>query len=136
VLLRQRQDLGQHFMTSAALVTQGGDTFSGMIGWYKEMSDANGGSGFSFADMSANRAGIRLAQRATASPDSARQVQQRIAAGLTEDDFMPVIDGLPEGMDQQAFAANFGNQNNVVYQKMIQLIDERINAARLFRPTP
>lgn len=136
VLLRQRQDLGQHFMTSAALVTQGGDTFSGMIGWYKEMSDANGGSGFSFADMSANRAGIRLAQRATASPDSARQVQQRIAAGLTEDDFMPAIDGLPEGMDQQAFAASFGNQNNVVYQKMMQLIDQRIDAARLFRPTP
>lgn len=136
VLLRQRQDLGQHFMTSAALVTQGGDTLSGMIGWYKEMSDANGGSGFSFADMAANRAGIRLAQRATASPQSARQIQQRIATGLIEDDFMPSLDGLPEGMDQQAFAASFGNQNNPEYQRMIQLIDQRINAARLFQMTP
>lgn len=133
VLLRERQDLGQHFMTSAALLTQGGDTFSGLVGWYKELSDSNGGSGFSFADMAANRAGIRLAQRAIANPASARNIQQRAAAGLSEDDFMPTLDGLPEGMDQQTFSASFGNQSNADYQRMIAVIDRRIDAARLFQ---
>jgi hypothetical protein len=136
VLLRERQDLGQHFMTSAALLTQGGDTLSGLVGWYKELSDSNGGSGFSFADMAANRAGIRLAQRATANPASASTIQQRAAAGLSEDDFMPTLDGLPEGMDQKTFSASFGNQNNADYQRMMAVIDRRIDAARLFRTEP
>lgn len=136
VLLRGRQDLGQHFMTSAALLTQGGDTLSGLVGWYKELSDANGGSGFSFADMAANRAGIRLAQRATLTPLTASEMQQRARSGLVDDDFMPTLDGLPEGMDQQTFSTSFGAQNNADYQRMIALIDRRINAARLFQVTP
>lgn len=137
VLLRERQDLSQHFMTSAALAIQGSDTLSGMVGWYKEMSDANGGSGFSFADMAANRAGIRFAQLATANQDSARQVQRMAGAGLTEDDFMPAIDGLPEGMNQRTFATQFGSQNKIEYQTIMDHIDRRIDASRLFRtPTP
>ncbi len=133
VLLRGRQDLGQHFMTSAALTVQGNDTLSGMVGWYKEMFDANGGSGFSFADMAANRSGIRFAQLATASQDSARQVQRMAAAGLNEDDVMPTIDGLPEGMNQQMFTARFSGLNQTEYQTMIMHIDHRIDDCRLFR---
>jgi hypothetical protein len=133
VLLRGRRDLSQHFMTSAALAIQGDDTLSGMVGWYKEMSDANGGSGFSFADMAANRSGIRLAQLATADRESARRVQVIAGQGLTEEDFMPTLDGLPEGLDQRTFAANFGGTNHADYQRLIVHIDRRIDASRLFR---
>ncbi|WP_245537405.1 hypothetical protein [Thiocystis violascens] len=133
VLLRGRQDLSQHFMTSAALAIQGDDTLSGMVGWYKEMSDANGGSGFSFADMAANRAGIRLARLATGNREDARRLQRIARQGLAEDDFMPAIDGLPEGIDQQTFAANFSGTSQADYQRIIAHIDRRIDARRLFR---
>ena len=133
VLLRGRQDLSQHFMTSAALAIQGDDTLSGMVGWYKEMSDANGGSGFSFADMAANRAGIRLARLATGNREDAKRLQRIARQGLAEDDFMPAIDGLPEGINQQTFAANFSGTSQADYQRIIAHIDRRIDARRLFR---
>lgn len=133
VRLRGRRDLAQHFMTSAALAIQGNDALSTVLGWYKEMSDSNGGSGFSFADMAANRAGIRFATLATASNVSARRVQEFAAPGWSEDDFMPAIDGLPEGMDQREFVAAFGNPQSPEYQRMVDDIDRRIDARRLFR---
>lgn len=136
VRLRGRRDLAQHFMTSAALAIQGNDALSTVLGWYKEMSDSNGGSGFSFADMAANRAGIRFATLATASNASARRVQAFAAPGWSEDDFMPAIDGLPEGMDQREFAAAFGNPQSSEYQRMVDDIDRRIDARRLFRQPP
>lgn len=136
VLLRGRQDLGQHFMASAALVVQGGDTLSSLIGWYKEMSDANGGSGFSFADMAANRSGIRFAELATRSRDSARQLQRVASRGLVDDDFMPKIDGLPEGMTKRDFEVTFGGQQDPVYQGMIARIDRQIGERRLYRTPP
>ncbi len=120
-------------MTSAALTIQGSDTLSGLVGWYKEMSDANGGSGFSFADMAANRAGIHLAQLATSNQEGARRVQRIAVQGLTEDDFMPAIDGLPEGMDQRAFKTHFGRAKKDEYQKVMTHIDRRIDASRLYR---
>ncbi|MBK1723728.1 hypothetical protein [Thiocystis violacea] len=132
VLLRGRRDLGQHFMTSAALAVQGNDTLSSLIGWYKEVSDSDGGSGFSFADMTANRAGIRFAQLATQSPASARRLQQVAARGLTADDFMPPIDGLPEGMSRDSFTSRFGDPKTQAYQRMLTAIDQRIDARPLF----
>lgn len=136
VLLRGRQDLGQHFMSSAALVVQGGDTLSSLIGWYKEMSDSNGGSGFSFADMAANRSGIRFAELATRSRDSARQLQRLARQGLIDDDFMPRIDGLPEGMSKRDFEVSFGGQQDPAYQGMIARIDRQIEERRLYRSPP
>lgn len=133
VLLRRRQDLGQHFMTSAALVAQGDDTLSSLIGWYKEMSDANGGSGFSFVDMAANRSGIRFAKLATADRAQARHIQQLASKGLTEDDFMPSIEGLPEGMSRDVFQATYGSGPHPDYQRLIASIDRSIDARRLYR---
>lgn len=133
VLLRGRRDLGQHFMTSAALALQGNDALSSLIGWYKELSDAKGGSGFSFADLAANRAGIRFATLATASTTSARQVQQFATQGVTEEAFMPEIKGLPEGLSQREFEAAYGAAQNPAYQHMVDLIDRRIDACPLLR---
>lgn len=136
VLLRGRQDLGQHFMASAAMVVQGGNTLSNLIGWYKEMSDSDGGSGFSFADMAANRSGIRFAELATRDRDSARQLQRIASRGLIDDDFMPRIDGLPEGMTKRDFEVSFGGQQDPAYQGMIARIDRQIEERRLYRAPP
>ncbi|MBK1719736.1 hypothetical protein [Thiocystis violacea] len=136
VLLRGRRDLGQHFMTSAAIAIQGNDTLSNLLGWYKEMADSNGGSGFSFPDMTANRAGIRFAQLATESPARAQGLQGFARRGLSEDDFMPPIDGLPEGMSQQRFNERFDEARRQDYQRLIASIDRRIESRPLFRQPP
>jgi hypothetical protein len=52
-----------------------------MIGLFKEMTDARSGSGFSFNDMAANRAGTRLGALAVGDP---AKLQQRLTAGLLE----------------------------------------------------
>lgn len=133
VLLRGRVDLSQHFMTSAALAIQGTDALSSLVGWYKEMSDANGGSGFSFADMMANRAGIRFARLATESAVSARWLQSVARAGLREDDFMPRIDSLPEGLSQARFEERLGTDKRREYQRLIEQIDRHIESRGLYR---
>lgn len=133
VLLRGRRDLSQHFLTSAALAIQGNDALSSLVGWYKELSDAKGGSGFSFADMAANRSGIRFARLATGSKEGARGLQQVARKGLVEDDFMPRIDGLPEGMGGQRIQAQLGDLQRPDHRGIIQRIDRRIDACRLFR---
>ena len=136
VLLRGRVDLSQHFMTSAALAVQGTDTLSSLVGWYKEMSDANGGSGFSFADMMANRAGIRFARLATENAASARWLQSVARAGLREDDFMPRIDSLPEGLSQAGFEDRLGTDKRREYQRLIEQIDRHIESRGLYRQSP
>ena len=136
LFLRGRRDLSQHFMSSAVLAIQGNDTLSHLVGWYKELSDSQGGSGFSFVDMTANRSGIRFAALATGSVEGARQVQRLAARGLTEADFMPAVTGLPEGMNREEFSLGFGEPGHLVYQRMIAHIDSRIDASPLYRKPP
>jgi hypothetical protein len=133
VLLRGRHDLAQHFSISAAAAAKGGSPLSHMVGLAKELADADGGSGFSFADMLANRAGIRFSEAATGSPDGARHVRRMAAAGLTEADIMPDPGGLPEGMQQAALARTIGTPSSLGYARLIDHIDRRIEATRLHR---
>lgn len=136
VLLRGRRDLAQHFMTSAALAAKGGGMLSNLVGLFKEASDAERGSGYSFADVAANRAGIRFARLATGRPADARALRAFAQRGLSENDFMPPIEGLPEGLDPQNFKADFGDPQSTAYRRLVGLIDGRIDARPLFREPP
>lgn len=136
VLLRGRRDLAQHFMTSAALAAKGGGMLTNLVGLLKEASDAERGSGYSFADLAANRAGIRFARLATGSPADARALRAFAQRGLSENDFMPPIEGLPEGLDPQDFKADFGDPQSTAYRRLVGLIDGRIDARPLFREPP
>ena len=133
VLLRGRSDLAQHFMTSAAVASQGGDALSDLLGLYKEIADSKGGSGFSFADLAADRAGTRFAQQATSDREVALAVQIFAQQGLREDDFMPAIEGLPEGLSRDAFAAAFRDTNSAAYRRLLDHIDRRIDARPFYR---
>ena len=136
VVLRGRHDLAQHFSISAATAAEGGSPLSHLVGLAKELSDADGGSGFSFADMLANRAGIRLAELATSSTDGARHVRRMARAGLTEADIMPDPIGLPEGMQQAVLERTIGTPSSPAYARLIDHIDRRIQATRLHRSMP
>jgi len=131
--LRRRQDLARHFLVSAAIAAGGDVTLSDAVGVFKEMADSRGGSGFSFADLAADRAGTRFGQLATASRDDARRVQRLLRDGFAEADIMPDVAGLPEAMSETEFKRRFGDGDGPRYRQLLEQIERRITACRLHR---
>jgi hypothetical protein len=131
--LRTRGDLAQHFLMSAWISASAGAALADAAGLYKEMHDLGGASGFSFSDLAADRAGTRLGQVATASDESARRLQARVRAGLTEDDLMPGLDGLPDNLPQAEFARRFGGVGAPAYNALVADINQRVAALSLFQ---
>jgi hypothetical protein len=133
VTLAGRHDSAQHFLVSAAMAAVAGSSLADMIAVYKELRDASGGSGFSFSDVAANRAGQRFATLAVASPDSAARLLTRLHGRVTDRDLMPDVTGLPDGLSQQAFARRFGTVGSPSYNEIVAEIDRRIDQLLLFR---
>ena len=132
VKLRGRQDFAQHFMISASLSMAGGNVFSDAVGLMKEIEDSRGGSGFSFNDLCADKAGTRFGERATAFT-RASEVQTLVARSLSESDIMPKVSDLPEHMSEAEFERWFGGVDSPRYNEMIAEIDRRVNQLPLYR---
>lgn len=130
--IERRRDFAQHFLTSAALAARGDSALSDAVGLFKEISDTDHGSGFSFTDIAADRAGTRFGELATRSEKDARRVQQRLAAGVAETDIMPRARDLPEHMRADAFKRQFGYVGSPEYQAIIEEIDRRISTCNLY----
>ncbi len=126
ITLNGRIDLAQHFIVSAALSASAGEPLSDALGIYKEVEDKRSGSGFSFNDLAADRAGTRLGTRAVASALSARRLQSLAAAGFRESDFMPVTADLPEFLRAAEFERRYGGLGGAGYNRLLAEIDRRI----------
>jgi len=132
VTLNGRSDFPKHFMISAALSANTGGPFADAVGIYKEVADSKGGSGFSFNDIAADRAGSRLGTLAEGR-QSARPLQARLATRLSERDVMPETRDLPEFMREAEFNQRFGGIGGPGYIRMMAEIDQRIAALPLAR---
>ncbi|HZA34102.1 MAG TPA: hypothetical protein VE505_04205 [Vicinamibacterales bacterium] len=132
VTLNGRNDLAKHFIISAALSANTGGPFADAVGIYKEIADSRGGSGFSFNDLAADRAGSRLGQLAEA-PQSARVLQARLRVPLTERVLMPETSDLPEFMPEPEFRRRFGGVGGPEYARMMADIEARIAALPLYQ---
>ena len=132
VLLNQRDDFAQHFMVSAVLAANAGSPLADAIGLYKEVADSRGGSGFSFNDIAADRAGVRFGESAAKSA-MAEKLQTKIAAGVNESDLMPATVDLPEFMPETEFKHRFGGVDGVEYKKMMAEIERRVATLPLYR---
>jgi hypothetical protein len=132
-LLHGREDLAQHFLSSAAITVLSSGTLSRSMGVIKEMDDAASGSGFSFVDITANEAGIRLGEFAVSGPVNARLLQRRMADLSHESEFMPDIGNLPENMQSDEFAARFTDTHSAAYARMMNRIESRIDACRIYQ---
>ena len=130
LLLGGREDFPLHFLVSAALATEGTTPLSKVVGVYKEVSDARVGSGFSFNDMAANRAGTRFGEKLLQSP---AQMQAALADGVRDADLLPRVDDLPEFMSQPEFLRRFGGVGAPAYNVLLAEIDRRIAALALLR---
>ncbi len=123
VVLAGREDLRLHFLISAVLQMASESGITHAIGEFKELLDAgDGGSGFSFVDLAADRAGVRFAEAAT-NPEVAHVLQQRLALDASESQFFPVIQNLPEGLSEASFEHHFGTLESERYLHLVNSVD-------------
>lgn len=127
VELRQRSDWTKHFCVSAALALLSDTVVTDAAGLLKEELDADrGGSGFSFADLLADRAGTTFAVCATRDEVAARAMQERIARAFDVDDFFPPAADLPEGIPDAELQSHYGGVGGEAYRRLIEEIERRL----------
>jgi len=129
-----RADLAQHFLLSAAITANAGGGVADLMGVFKELDDSRAGSGFSFADLLADRTGVRLAEMGTESPEGARLLQQRLASSGSERDFVSDIDNLPEGIMELQFKQRYRDLDSASYQLVETEIQRRIALCAVYKP--
>lgn len=133
VRLSDRRDLRLHFIYSSTLqlLSDQGAAFS--IGEFKELLDSNtGGSGFSFADLAADRAGVIFAQKATASAKEAREFQEHVIATVNGG-LLPPLATLQEGLRQSEFEKNYRNIESKQYLEEVARIDQLLKKLPIFK---
>lgn len=130
VTLSGREDFALHFLISAAIAVDGTSPLSRAVGIYKEVADARGGSGFSFNDLAADRAGTRFGELAQGHP---RELQERLAVGVDDDALMPPWADLPEFLNAAEFQRRFGDVGAPDYERLVAEIDRRIAALPVLR---
>lgn len=134
VHLAGRGDLAQHFSIAAALAAVAGTPLADAVGLYKELDEAGAdGSGFSFVDLAAERAGSRLGALAVGPAPGQQRLQRRVATGLTEQDLLPPVRDLPEFLPPAAFRQRYGDAASPAFRRMQADIDRRIGALALYR---
>lgn len=84
-----RRDLAQHMVLSAGLTLVADEGIAELIGLDKEISDLRGGKTISAWDLLADKAGVRVANKATRSAKSARQLQIAVADAKQDSDILP-----------------------------------------------
>ena len=128
-----REDWVKHFLVSAALVQVATADVSDVAGRVKEQLDARGGSGFSFADLLADRAGTRFGEALSADAASAEKVQQRLVSRYALSAFFPLTNALPEGLQQAQFQSGYGAVGSPQYRAIEAEIARQLAACDLYR---
>lgn len=129
--LDRRQDFPLHFLISTVIAAEAGTPLADAVGVWKEVADARaGGSGFSFNDLAADRAGTRFGEVAVRQPT---RLQARLADIATEADFMPSVDGLPEFLPEAEFVARYGGVGGPAYNRVLADIEKRVDALPVLR---
>ena len=131
--LRGRSDWTQHFLVSASLTVLAAGSVSDAVGLFKEERDAGGGSGFSFGDLLADRAGTRFAQAATRDDASAAALQRRLTRGFEVDHYFPDASGLPEGITDAELQARYGGVGGAGYEEIVRELERRLSACEAYR---
>lgn len=112
------------------IAAEAGTPLADAVGLWKELDDTRrGGSGFSFADLAADRAGTRLGEAAVG---DARRLQAALA-DADEPDFMPDVAALPEFLSAREFVARYGGVGAPAYERQTAEIESRIDALPLWR---
>lgn len=127
--LQKRYDFAQHFVISATLSAWAGEPVADAVGLYKELDDIRHGSGFSFRDLAADRAGTRFGE--LIAQDSER-LDAAIQRNLPESEIAPSLAALPEFLHAAEFRRRFGQPGSPAYRQMLAEIERRVAALPLY----
>ncbi|HEY0113403.1 MAG TPA: hypothetical protein VGB59_09675 [Allosphingosinicella sp.] len=131
--LQGRADLAKHWILSAGLTTLLGPRAAESLGEWKEMDDSRGGgSGFSFVDLAADRAGIQTATLAV-DPKIATLTREQLSRATDEYMLPAALLKAPEGLSGASFVARFGTLDRKHYRDAVSRID-RILAEQRRQP--
>lgn len=117
-----RSDLAQHFVVSGALAVLVGPQTAETIGVFKELRDAQRGSGFSFVDLAADLAGVAFASHVRQRRISLDALATSFAVG----DFLLPAVGLREGIPWKTFASAYGSPEDERFAREVAAIRARI----------
>lgn len=126
-----RGDWPKHWILSAAIDVSSGTQLSEAVGEWKELSDSlskqsafavGDPSGFSMADLGADRAGFRAARAASDPATAARMTQ--ILARATEEELIPkAIVAREDGLSNADFVKRYGGLDDPRFKARVAKID-------------
>jgi len=131
--LRGRADWTRHFTVSGALTVMSAVAPSDAAGLLKEELDADGGSGFSFGDLTADRAGTTFAEVATRDEARAAAIQARLAGGFRVDEYFPRAEDMPEGIPDDQLQSRYGGVGGPLYRRTAAEIERRVAGCAAYR---
>jgi len=127
--MRGRRDLAQHFFVSAGLAAVVGAQNAESAGLLKELADSRGGSGFSFADLGADLAGVAFALQL----GSGRLKLPELARSFAVEDFLPPCADLPEGIPWEEFSTKYMQADGAAFDKQRTVIRRRVESLPAYR---
>ncbi len=120
--MRSRSDLAKHFFVSAHTTVVLGSKPARGVGFAKELLDAQHGTGFSFADMAANRAGVVFAEQLLKGKISLDEIAQ----SFSTEAYLPPIADLIEGLSADELHEKYGDEGNAALEAELTRIERRI----------
>lgn len=120
--IQGREDWAQHFAVSMALVELAGAGPAKSLGLMKEWRDSHGQSGFSFADLAADYAGVRLADGLRRDLVSLRDLERDFKLA----DFVPPLACFPEGITATQLQTEYGGLTGWPFSQMLDRIEATI----------
>lgn len=120
--IQGREDWAQHFAVSMALVELAGAGPAKSLGLMKEWRDSHGQSGFSFADLAADYAGVRLADGLKRDLFSLRDLERDFKIA----DFVPRLAFFPEGITATQLQTEYGGLTGRPFAQMLDRIEATI----------
>jgi hypothetical protein len=127
-----RHDLCQHFVVSCALTAANGPKAAEAAGILKELLDANGGSGFSFADLAADLSGVAFGERMLKGPEQLARVEKAFSVA----DLVVSPKGLVEGLTRAEFEKRYGSLSDPRFREALEALKARVKALPGYRTEP
>ncbi|MGL4511454.1 MAG: matrixin family metalloprotease [Lacipirellulaceae bacterium] len=119
-----RRDTLKHFALSAAITALVGKDEALVWGLGKEAIDATGKSGYSFADIAADLAGVRFAEAVLAGRVPVESLDERFEI----EHFVPPLEGLAEGLPIDRVTKDYGGLGDPRFDRVLEEIRRRIDA--------
>jgi hypothetical protein len=128
--LQGRADLAKHWALSAALASVLGEQAANNVGEWKELRDSlPDGTGFSFVDLAADRAGVQTALQAIVHR-TARRTGKELSQATDEYMLPAAVLAAPEGLAEDTFLKGFGSLDQEGYSRAVAEIDRHLNQRR------